>query len=382
MLSINAAAAALPWSGIREVMALAAKIPNIIRLDIGDPSSRTPDHVTDAAHAAAMAGRTHYTPSAGLAELRSALTEKVSKHNRYHVSATQVIITQGASQGIFAALLALTQPGDGVLLPDPAWPNYRTMSQLLRIDQQHYRMTAGTNFLPSVTELAKVMTPRTRALLINSPGNPTGAIVDTARMHEIVDFARRNDLWIISDECYDELGFDDTFVSPATIDTGRVISAYSFSKTYAMTGWRIGYLTVPETIANTIGKCQESLVACVSEPTQWAALTALRGPQDQVTAMRDMYHARGIAAVDMLRGSGMTAAEPCGTFYVWLDVSALGASDNDIAMRLLKEYHVSVAPGSAFGDAGAGFVRLSLTASDAEVTEGVRRIAAFAAANS
>lgn len=378
MTSINPVAATLPGSGIRAVMALAASIPDAIRLDIGDPSFTTPYHVTDAAHTAAIAGRTHYAPSAGLPELRAALAEKVLAHNGYHTAPTQVIITQGASQGIFAALLALTEPGDGVLLPDPAWPNYRTMSQLLRINRQHYRMTADTDFLPSVEELETLVTPRTRVLLINSPANPTGAVIEVARMCEIVAFAKRHDLWIISDECYDEISFDEGFVSPATLDPDRVISAYSFSKTYAMTGWRIGYLIVPETISETVGKCQESLLACVAEPTQLAALTALHGPRDQVTAMRDTYHARCRAAVAALRDTKLVPAVPRGAFYVWLDVSAIDMADEDVAMRLLKEHGVSVAPGSAFGDAGAGFVRLSLTASDADVLEGVRRIVAFA----
>jgi aspartate aminotransferase len=377
MTRVNQSAATLPWSGIRSIMALAASIPNTIRLDIGDPSFATPKHVIQAAHVAASTGRTHYTHSAGIADLRSALAEKVLVRNGYQISTDQVIITHGASQGVFAALMATTELEDAVLLPDPAWPNYQAMTRLLRITPRTYQLTARTDFLPSIAQLAALVTSRTRVLLINSPGNPTGAVIDSMRMRAIVDFAEQHDLWIISDECYDEIIYDNTFISPATMDSGRVISAYSFSKTYAMTGWRIGYLTVPETITDTISKCQESLLACVSEPTQWAALTALTGPQDQVRIMRETYRARCASVLDALRGTPLLPAVPRGAFYIWLDISATGLSDNDFTLRLLKEHGVSVAPGSAFGPAGAGFVRLSLTASDPDIAEGVRRIGTF-----
>lgn len=197
-------------------------------------------------------------------------------------------------------------------------------------------------------------------------------------MREIVDFADQHDLWIISDECYDGITFDDTFISPATMNPARVISVYSFPKTYAMTGWRIGYLTVPEVIGDALSKCQEALVACVSEPTQWAALAALTGPQGQVRFMRETYRSRCAAALDALRDPPLLPVTSRGAFYIWLDISATGLSDNDFTLRLLKEHGVSVAPGTAFGTAGAGFVRLSLTAAKADIAEGVRRIARFA----
>jgi aspartate aminotransferase len=377
MARVNRVADTLPWSGIRSIMALAAAIPGTIRLDIGDPSFATPEHVTNAAHTAASAGRTHYTPSAGVADLRSALAEKVLTRNGYRVSADQVIVSQGASQGIFAALTAITEPGDDVLLPGPAWPNYQSMAQLLRITPRTYRLTARSDFLPVVDQLASLVTPRTRAVLVNSPSNPTGAVIPEPRMRAVLDLAERHDLWVISDECYDEITYDDTFISPATMDTERVISVYSFSKTYAMTGWRIGYLTVPRTVAGTVTKCQESLLACVSEPTQWAALTALTGPQAQVRTMRETYRRRCAATLDALRSTPLLPVVPRGAFYVWVDISATGLTDDDFTLRLLRERGVSVAPGSAFGSAGAGFVRISLTASDADIAEGVQRISAF-----
>ncbi|HEV8555484.1 MAG TPA: pyridoxal phosphate-dependent aminotransferase [Actinophytocola sp.] len=360
-------------------MALAASLPETIRLDIGDPAFDSPEHVVWAANDAASTGRTHYTPSAGIPELRSRLADKILARNGYRTTPDRVIVSQGASQGLFTALTATTEPGDEVLLPNPAWPNYLMMSQLLRIRPRTYQLTRRTDFLPTVDQLASLVSPHTRVLLINSPSNPTGTLIDAARMQKIVDFAEQHDLWIVSDECYDEIVFDDSFISPATLNTARVISAYSFSKTYAMTGWRIGYLTAPETISGAIAKCQESLLACVSEPTQWAALAALTGPQDQVRLMRETYRSRCAAALDALRDSPLLPTEPRGAFYIWLDISATGLSDHDFTLRLLKEHGVAVAPGNAFGTAGAGFVRLSLTAADADVAEGVRRIVRFAA---
>lgn len=360
-------------------MAAASRKAGTIRLDIGDPDFQTPDHVVAAAHRAAREGHTHYLPSAGHPELREALAEKVNKRNGYAVDPSGIVITQGASQGIHAALLALTQPGEAVLLPDPAWPNYLMMCGLQRIRPITYPMRAVDGFVPDPNELESLITSETRVLLLNSPANPTGAVIGARRMSELIEFAIRHDLWVISDECYDEVVFDDSFVSPATLDSKRVITAYSFSKTYAMTGWRVGYLAVPEPVAEPLGKVQESLLACVAEPVQLAALAALTGPQDEVTTMRETYRRRRDLVLSALRRSGNETPAPAGAFYVWIDVSAGGLPDREFAMRLIDRYAVSVAPGTAFGAAGSGFVRISLTAADQDLAEGTGRLLSFLA---
>jgi aspartate aminotransferase len=359
-------------------MALASRDPETIRFDIGDPGFRTPRHVVAAAHDAASSGLTHYTPSAGLPELREALAGKVRACNGYRVGAGQVVVTQGASQGIYAALLALSRPGDAVLLPDPAWPNYRTMCRLLRIEPIPYRLGRESGFVPTAAQLDELVTADTRLLLLNSPSNPTGAVIGRARMRELLEFAEARDLWVLSDECYDEIVFDGEFTSAAAVSPERVVSAYSFSKTYAMTGWRLGYLTVPGSLADIVSRCQESLLACVSEPAQWAALAALTGPQDDVARMRESYRRRLGVLLDALTGTAVTPTVPAGAFYAWLDITATGLSDREFALRLLDEHRVSVAPGSAFGPAGAGFVRLSLTADDDDVAAGAKRLVTFA----
>ncbi|RSN22755.1 hypothetical protein DL990_37245 [Amycolatopsis sp. WAC 01416] len=377
MAELNEAASALPNSGIREIAALAARHAHAIRLDIGDPDFPTPAHVVDAAHTAARSGRTHYLPSAGLPDLRAAIAEKIVARNGYRVDADQVVVTQGASQGIFAALLAVTRPGDGVLLPDPAWPNYLTMARLLRLRPERYPLDADAGFTPSVRRLEQLVTPETKVLLLNSPSNPTGAVVGPTRMRELLDFARDRGLWVISDECYDELTFDDTFTSAAAVAQDRVISAYSFSKTYAMPGWRVGYLAVPADAAEVVSKCQESLLACVSEPAQWAALSALTGPQDQVAEMREAYRNRRDALLAVFGHTDSRPAVPAGAFYAWVDITATGVDDREFASRLLDRHGVAAAPGSAFGPAGRGYLRLSLTTSEDRIVEGAKRLISF-----
>jgi aspartate/methionine/tyrosine aminotransferase len=356
---------------------IARSRPDVIRLEIGDPEFPTPPHIVAAAERAARSGFTHYAANVGVPELRQALAEKVRTRNGYDVRPEQVVVTQGATQGIFAALLATTEPGDGILAPDPAWPTYAMTARVLRLDCATYQLTEAAGFVPTVEQLEQLVTTRTRVLLVNSPSNPLGAVIGRNRMRDLMEFAARHDLWIVSDECYDEIVFDSTFVSAAAVDPDRVISAYSFSKTYAMTGWRIGYLVVPDRVTSVVAKCQEALIACVNTPTQWAALAALSGPQDCVAEMREAYERRRDRVLKTLESYGIAAFRPSGSFFVWLDVSGSGMSDHEFALRLLKEQGVAVVPGTAFGEAGAGYVRISAATADDDLIEGVERLAAW-----
>lgn len=378
--SVNPAAAGLQPSGIREIMALAQSRPGTIRMDIGDPDFSAPPHVTEAAHRAAARGATHYTPSSGIPELREALASKVRTRNGHRVDPGQVVVTQGASQGLFAALSAVLPAGSALLTPDPGWPNYHLMCGLLGIRPVPYPLSPKSGFVPSAALLEEALTPDTRAVLLNSPANPTGAVIGRERLAGILDFAARHDLWVISDECYDEIVYDTRFVSPAAIAPERVISAYSFSKTYAMSGWRVGYLTVPERLAGILAQCQEALLACVAEPAQWAALAALTGSQQAVGTMRETYQRRRDLALAELAGGNLAYSVPGGALFVWVGIAATGLPDRAFALGLLERHGVSVAPGSAFGAAGAGYVRISLTTPDAELAEGCARLAAHAAA--
>ena len=374
---VSATIARMPRSGIREVMDAAWRTPGAIVLAVGDPNFPTPPHVVDAADAAARAGKTGYVSNAGISELREALAEKIRARNGYDVTADDIVVTNGGVEGIFAALAAVLDPGDGILLPDPGWPNFAMTATMLRARILSYPLVAENGFLPAIADLERLCDAGTKAVLLNSPSNPLGAVIDRARMREIAAFAEARNLWIVSDECYDETVFDDRFVSAAAAgDPQRTIAIYTFSKTYAMTGWRVGYVAAPARAVAQIAKLQEPLISCVNAPAQHAALAALTGPQDVVAQMVSAYRERRDEACRRLAAAGVPALPPSGAFYVWADVRASGLSSRDFAFALLRERNVAVAPGTAFGPNGEGFVRISLATEPSALYEGIDRIIA------
>jgi aspartate aminotransferase len=374
---LSARAAGLPHHAIREVMELAWRRPDTIHLEVGEPGFPTPPHIVDAAARAAREGHTKYTPNAGIPALRAALAEKVARVNGYAATPDQVVVGTGATQVLHAVLLTLTDPGDELLLPDPAWPDFVQMAHLLGARPRLYHQTPETGFLPTVEELEELVTDRTRVLLVNSPSNPLGAVVPAELSAELVAFAERRGLWLLSDECYDEIEFDGAFASPMRVaPSPRIISVYSFSKVYAMTGWRVGYCVAPPEVAATLTQLQEPLVSCVNAPAQLGALAALTGPQDVVRTMTDAYKERRDAAVELLGAAGVPVLEPSGAFYLWVDISRSGRGSRDFAFSLIEERGVAVAPGPAFGAAGEGFVRLSMASELDVLLEGARRLVA------
>ena len=372
-------ASSMPVSRIREVMELAWKDPEAIHLEVGEPDFPTPEHVIEAAHEAARAGHTRYAPNAGLPELREALADKVVRRNGYEARPDQVVVTQGGIQALYLVLHALLEPGDEVLLPDPAWPNFRMIAHLLEARVLPYPLVAAGNFLPRLEDLERLVTPRTRAILVNSPSNPLGTVLPGELVEKLLAFARRNNLWFISDEVYDEVVFDDVFVSAGSVadPTDRLVSIYSFSKVYAMTGWRVGYLVAPPDLAKLLTGMQEPIISCVNTPAQMAALAAVTGPQDVVREMREAYRARRDELLGKLDSGGLPSSHPSGAFYVWTDVSEAGLPSMDFARSLIEQEHVAVAPGSAFGELGEGYVRLSLASSREDLLEGASRLARF-----
>jgi aspartate/methionine/tyrosine aminotransferase len=372
---ISARATGLPSHPIREVMELAWRRPDAIRLEVGEPGFPTPPHIVEAAARAAREGHTKYTPNAGIPPLREAIAEKIARVNGYEVTPDQVVVGNGGTQILHLVLLALMDPGDEVLMPDPAWPDFAQMAHLLGTPPRFYHQTPETAFLPSIEELEELVTPRTRVLLVNSPSNPLGAVVPASLHADLVAFAERHGLWLISDECYDEIAFDRTFASPmAVAPSPRIISVYSFSKVYAMTGWRVGYCVAPAEVAAALTRLQEPLISCVNAPAQMGALAALTGPQDVVAEMRDAYRDRRDAAVALLREGGVNVLEPAGAFYLWVDIARSGRSSRDFVLSLITEREVACAPGTAFGAAGEGFVRLSMASERDVLLEGARRL--------
>ena len=377
MPTLAPGAESMPRSGIRQVMDLAWSLPApVIGLHVGEPSFPSPAHVVEAARAAYAAGETHYVPNAGIDALRVAIAEKVSTVNGFVVTPGQVVVSAGGAQALHNAFSLTLSAGDEVLIPDPGWPNYAMAVQLLQAVPVRYPLRPENGFRPDPAELARLVTERTRVLVVNTPSNPLGTVLPAEDVEALVRLAEDHDLWLLSDECYDALTFGQPHVSPGRFDRdGRVLSAFSFSKTYAMTGLRVGYLITTEEVARQSAKLQEPMLACVNAPAQAAALAALRGPQDEVAMMRAAYRERRDLALAQLDAQGMGYLTPEGAFYLWVDVR--DRSHGDVAtwaMDLLRQHHVAVAPGTTFGPLGEGWVRLSLATATEDLLEGIRRM--------
>lgn len=369
--------AGIPRSGIRTLMELALADPGAIRLEVGEPARTTPDHVIDAAAADARAGHTGYSSSTGLAELREALAQRVTATTGRATTGDEIVVTHGAMHGLTMALQSALAPGEEVLVPDPEFPNWRMAAVSAGLAVGTYATHAAAGFVPDPADVERSLTERTRAILVCSPNNPTGAVYHRDVLAAIVDIARRRDLWVISDECYEEFSFDAPHEGVTGLDTDdRVLSVFSFSKAHAMTGWRVGYVVVPDaTVRDLMGHLAEATVSCPSTIGQRAALAALRGPQDHVAAARESYRRSRDAAVSLLQARGIGCVRPQGAFYLMVDVSQATPDSDAFAQRLLTERHVAVAPGATFGAGARGFVRVSLAAGHDAVMEGLERLA-------
>lgn len=366
----------VPRSGIRRVFDEAAKYPDCIRLEVGEPSFGTPAHIKEAAVNALAENFTKYTANAGIPELRSAIVDKLRIRNGISVDSNDVVVTSGGVAACFTALAAMVNPGDEVLLADPSWPNYVQMTVLLGVKAVHYRLRLENDLIPTVEDIERCITPKTKVLIVNSPGNPTGAVTPLPRLREILELAHRHNLWVISDEVYDEIWFDTPPHSLQPLDTQeRVVSVFSFSKTYAMTGWRVGYLTGASEIVSHVLRAQEPTTSCVNSPAQRGAVAALLGDQQCVEDMRSAYASRARLVTKILDDHGVPYARPTGAFYTMVDISGARMSDLDFVSRMITERRVAVVPGSAFGPESGNVVRVSLASSESDLQNGVTRLA-------
>lgn len=378
--ALSSLAITAPRSGIREIHEAAIKLNDIIHLELGEPGYDTPAHIIEAASKALRDGWTKYTSNEGVPALREAVAQKVHRVNGYQARTDEVIVTSGAVEGLYSTMLALLDEGDEILVPDPAWSNYVTMVHLARARTVAYPMRAENDYVPDIAELQSLISPQTRAILINSPSNPLGSVWTREQMLGVLEFAEKNRIWVISDECYDELVFSPaSFTAARSLGfTDRVISVYSLSKTYAMTGWRVGYLVAPQAVAKTIAKVHEPIVSNVSAVGQAAGIAALNGPQECVDEMRQGYRIRRDLAMKLVEGiPDLTAFPPAGAFYLWLRSPDNGLTSKDFALDLLHNAHVGVAPGTAFGEAGEGHFRISFGGSSEQLSVAMSRIAEY-----
>jgi len=366
-------------SGIREIANEAIRRPGTIRLDVGQPDFPTPQHVKDAGKRAIDENKTFYTHTQGLLSLREKLVDKLARVNGIKTTPEAIACGPGGVGAIAAMFAAVLEQGDEVLLPDPGWPNYRMMLPWLGTRGIFYPCPPEYGFQPDLESLARLISPRTKVLVVNSPNNPTGAVYPEATVAAMIDLAQSHNLWLLSDECYDQIVLDGSWTSPAKLapDDDRIVTAFTFSKTYAMTGWRLGYIAGSVDLIDTATKVLESNSSCVSTITQVAAEAALTGPQDCVGEMVSAYRRRRDLVVDILKDAELLISEPTGAFYIMADVSLRGLPAREFSFALLREQGVSAAPGTAFGEVASEAVRISLASSEADLREGVGRLARF-----
>lgn len=365
-------------SGIRMVMDLAAKIPDAIHLEVGQPDFDTPAHIIEAGCEALRNGYTKYTPNAGILSLREAIVEKLRRQNDINVNVDNITISPGAVCSVATSLIALAEVGEEVLLPDPGWPNYEMMCLSLGLAFRRYPLDVSSEFVPKIDSIRELINDRTKVIIVNSPSNPTGAVFPEKTAKELVELVKEYDLYMISDEVYEEIVFEGKHTSPAAFDKdGRIVSVFGFSKSYAMTGWRLGYSVASTEISSIITKLQEPFVSCANAMTQKAAEVALKSSQDCVRMMCEAYKRRRDAAVNILKENNLFVYSPKGAFYILVDISGRGKDSYSFSIDLLEKYKVAVAPGGTFGDIGERYVRVSLATAEDQLVEGLRRICKY-----
>jgi aspartate aminotransferase len=372
---VSAFARGVPGSGIREIAHLVAGRADVLHLEYGEPDFNAAPHIVEAAAEAARRGA-RYTPTPGPIELRAALADKLQRVQGLAYTPEQVVATAGGAQALAAVFAALVEPGDEVLLPDPGFPNFAMNALLHGAVPVYYALDPANGFHPDPEQINALLTPRTKLLVLNSPSNPTGAVIPAGDMQRIVESAAANATFVLSDEVYDQLIFDaGSPVAAARFAPEWVVGVYSFSKSYAMTGWRLGYTAASPALAAVLARLQEPLISCTSALAQAGAMAALAGSDDFLVEMRTAYQRRRDVVVDRLAAAGVNVAVPEGAFYCMLPL-APGADARLAALALIDE-GVACAPGTAFGSVARSHLRLSLAASESTLIEAVDRITAW-----
>lgn len=372
----------VPVSGIRRLFEAALGLEDVIFLAVGEPDVPVAPHIGAAAKAAWDADLTDYTANSGIPPLRTAFVHRFSADHGASIDPQRVWATVGATQGLHQALGLVLDPGDEVLVPDPGYTTFTMSPRMLSAVPVPYALREEAAFLPEIHRLEALITPKTRAIIVNSPSNPLGTVLDEQRAREVLAFATRHDLWVISDEVYSEFSWDRPHVSLTAMDTAatggeRVIGVFSLSKTYAMTGIRVGFLVTPLAWDVAMRTTQEAMISCLDLPSQHAGVAALSGDQSHVAAAKTHYRDNLAAATAMLDARGIRYRQPDGAFYLWIDVRH--ASGGDVAqwsLDFLREQRVAVAPGSAFGASGEGWIRVCAAASRENLLLGLSRLPA------
>lgn len=366
-------------SGIRRLFALAQHMPGLINLGIGEPDFTPPQHVLEAATQAMAEGKTHYAPSSGIPELREALAKKFNReYGLFYNPANEVLVTVGATEAVSLALLAFVNPGDEVLIPDPGFVCYRPAVLIAGGVPVSTPLLENDGFKPDMDTVISLITKKSRVIILNSPHNPTGSVLNYEELAELAKVAVENDLIVISDEVYEKIVYDGTkHYCLATFPEmrERTIVVNSFSKSYAMTGFRVGYAVGSEDLIPAMLLVQQFTVACVDGPAQYAATAALEGPQEFVSKMVSKFDERRRLVHSRLGEiEGFSCSVPMGAFYAFPSIEAFKTTSVDFSEYILKEAKVVVTPGSSFGECGEGFLRLSFATSYEKIAEALDRM--------
>jgi aminotransferase len=367
-------------SGIRRLFDIANEIPDVISLGVGEPDFDTPWHVREEGIYALQKGRTFYTSNSGLPELREEICRNIKrKYGLDYDSKNEVVVTIGGSEAIDIALRALIDPGDEIVYPEPCFVSYQPCIMLSEGVPVPIELSAGTEFRLTPEKLERAITPRTKALLISYPSNPTGAIMERADLEKIAEVVLRHDIMVITDEIYSELSYRDSHVSIANMPgmRERTILINGFSKAYAMTGWRLGYALAPAHIMEYMLKIHQFAIMSAPTISQYAAVAALRDGDRDIEMMKESYDQRRRFLMEAFRDMGLPCFEPYGAFYVFPDISEFGMTSEEFCTALLKAENVAVVPGSAFGECGDKHVRISYAYSVDTLKEAMKRLARF-----
>lgn len=370
----------IPPSGIRKFFDLVMTMDNVISLGVGEPDFDTPWSISQAAISSIEKGLTMYTSNKGILELRDLLSEDLKK--RYNISYSpenEIIVTTGVSEALDVAVRAVTDPGDEVLVVDPCFVSYRSEVMLAGGKPVTLPILEKDEFKVTPDLLMEKITPKTKTLMINYPSNPTGGVMDKDDLKAIADIIIDHDLLLISDEVYSELTYEGKHVSPASIDGlwERTITLNGFSKAYAMTGWRLGYVCAPPHLSEAVLKIHQYVMMSAPTAAQYAAIEALKHGEEEKNKMVAEYRIRRNLFVKGLNDVGLKCHLPKGAFYAFPSIESTGLTDEEFAERLLKEQLVAVVPGSAFGEGGRGHVRTCYAVDRVKLTEAVRRIGLF-----
>ncbi len=372
----------IPFSGIRKFFDIAAEMEDVISLGVGEPDFDTPWHIRDEGIYSLEKGRTSYTSNAGLKELKMEIAKYLER--RFQVSYdydTEMMITVGGSEAIDIAMRAMLDPGDEVLVPQPSYVSYGPCAKLADGVPVIINLKEEHNFRLTAQELEEAVTPKTKLLVLPFPNNPTGAIMEREDLEAISEVIKKHDLFVLSDEIYGELtyleGQDHVTIASLPGMRERTVLINGFSKAYAMTGWRLGYACAPRNILEQMLKIHQYAIMCAPTTSQYAAVDAVRNGDADVAAMREEYNGRRRYLMHRFREMGLRCFEPYGAFYAFPCIQEFGMTSEEFATRMLQEEKVVVVPGTAFGDCGEGFLRISYAYSLESLKEALDRMESF-----